>query len=195
MDESNDEMNYEPEISEDTSVSDGQQDFQNDTDLQIQDAVNSLSQIEEIQPQNWGNLEQGERLTTLQNVENHMAEIQQRDILPVVVDSNMHDNEFGGFNGEEIRINQNHLMGDQPVDEMVDTIVHEGRHAYQQYAINNPGVISDSEVVDQFEENLLPGNYLTANDYGQAAYENQPIEADAFEYAGQIRDGIYGERE
>jgi len=196
MNDTDNEVIDDSEVNdENTSVSDGQQDFQADTDAQVQDAVTSLSLIEGIQPENWGSLEQGERLSTLQNVESQMAELQQREAFPVVADNTMSENEFGGFNGSEIRINQNHMMGDQPVEEMVDTVVHEGRHAFQDYAVNNPGVVSDNAVVNQWGDNLQPGNYLNANEYGQAAYENQPIEADAFSYAEQIRSGVYGERE
>lgn len=194
-DTDNESLDQPEATNEQTAVSDGQNDFQNDTDAQVHDAVASLSQVEEIKPEIWEGLGENERLSTLQNIENQMAGIQERDNVPVIADANLADNEFGGYNGSEIRINQNHLMGDQPADEMVDTIVHEGRHAYQDYAVNNPGVIKDNEVVNQFEENMQPGNYLTANEYGQSAYKNQPIEADAFNYAGQIRDGIYGEKE
>ena len=176
-------------------VSDNQADFELETQGQISDSIETLHQIPEIQPQNWEGLDEGERLDALQNVENEMAVIQGRENIPVIFDHNMDPDTYGGYNGSEIRINANHVMFDKPVEENIDTIIHEGRHAYQEYAINNPGTVTDNDVVAQWNENRLPGNYLTAEMYGQSAYENQPIEADAYDYAGNIINGLYGERE
>lgn len=179
---------------EDISDSSDQDDFQLETDAQVCDAVTTLSDNQEIKPENWETLDEGERLNALQGVEDQMAEIQGRESLPVIADHDLDRNIYGGYNGSEIRINSDHVTGNQSIEENVDTIIHEGRHAFQDFAAQNPGVVSDNSVVDQWAENLEPGNYLSAELYGQAAYENQPVEADANSYTSSIIDGLYGER-
>lgn len=155
---------------------------------EIQQAVESLGHIDNLNPGTWDNLTPDERLDTLQNIENTMADIQGRSPIMVVSDDALGENVFGGYNGETIVVNANHLNSDMPVDEFIDTIVHEGRHAYQDYAVNNPGVISNTELVNSWAENQA--NYLTADEYGQELYVTQPIESDAWSYATTIRNTL-----
>ncbi len=39
---------------------------------------------------------------------------------------------------------------------------------------------------------MAPGGYLTPDLYGQELYQSQPIEADAWAYAGRVRQALYG---
>jgi hypothetical protein len=71
-----------------------------------------------------------------------------------------------------------------PVEEMVDTIVHEGRHAYQDFAVQHPAAVADQRVVAAWAKNRI--NYLDAERYGQELYQSQPLEADAWSYAGAV---------
>ena len=182
----------EIDVSDNTVISDNGNDFQEETDLQVEVAVESLSGVEELSPESWEVLDSNERLNTLQNVENQMAEIQERPALEVI-SQDLPDTVFGGYNGQNICINGNHLEGSQPVDEMFDTIVHEGRHAYQDYAIENPGVVNDNSITNAWAENR--GNYLSAELYGQEIYQSQPLENDAWTYAEDIKNGVYANRE
>mgnify|MGYP006900778693 CR=1 FL=1 len=160
---------------------------------QIADGVDSLRQISEIQPEHWETIQDAnERLAALQNVEDNMASIQGRPSVPVEAVS-MEDNVFGGWNGQSIRVNYDHLMGDQTVMENVDTIVHEGRHAYQDYAIERPEIISDQNIVQEWKDNMQ--DYKNAETYGLEMYLNQPVEADAWSYANAIQIGLYGDME
>lgn len=157
-------------------------------DVQIQEAVESLGNIENLNPGAWDNIGPDERLETLQTIENEMATIQGRPPVEVVMDDTLGDNTFGGYNGERIVVNANHLNSEMPVDEFIDTIVHEGRHAYQDHAIAHPGYVNNSELVNSWAENQ--SNYLTADEYGQELYATQPLEADAWDYATQIRNTL-----
>ena len=171
-------------------VTDQQDDFALETEGQIVDAIESLNNIPEIQPDSWENLDVSERLASLQAVEGSMAEIQGRPSVPVIpVD--LPPDQYGGWDGEAITINANHLAGDKPVSENVDTIVHEGRHALQEHAMSHPEVVSDPAVVDAWRENMKPGNYINDRKNPEG-YLNQPVEADAWGYAGAIQDGVYG---
>lgn len=158
---------------------------------QVKEATNRLMAIDEIKPETWQELEDPERLDTLQQVENEMAGVQGRPSVEVVADE-MSRGSFGYFDGASIHVGAEALQ-DENVAENVDTIVHEGRHAYQQYAVDHPGFHSDHEQVQAWDENF--DNYLTAEMYGQEAYQNQPVEADAWNYASQIRQAVYGEGE
>jgi len=167
----------------------GSRGFALETEGQISDSIELLNQVPEIQPEHWEGLNIDERLIAVQNVENIMAEVQNRPSVPVEI-ADLDPNEFGGFDGQSIIINQEHLSGGQNVEEIVDTIVHEGRHAYQNFVINHPEMISDHAIVQAWTDNF--DNYLDLQNYGAELYNNQPVEQDAWQYAEAIRNGIYG---
>lgn len=176
-----------PEVAEVSATSDSTQVLE-EPDIQI--AVERLSEIENLDPKIWDALDTDSRLATLQSVENEMAEIQGRTPVAITADDTLGPSTFGGYNAatEAISVNTSHLNSDMAVDEFIDTIVHEGRHAYQDYAIKNPEFGEDTELVNSWAENQQ--NYLGAEEYGQELYENQPIEADAWGYATHIRNSL-----
>jgi len=137
-------------------------DFELETELQVQDAVDSLPQIEGLNPQAWQALDAAGRMEALQNAENCMAEIQGRPAVEVVSEE-MDSTTFGGYNGQHISLNSGHLDSDMPVEEFVDTIVHEGRHAYQDHAVQNPGFVTDTALVNEWASNMMPGNCILLN--------------------------------
>jgi hypothetical protein len=155
---------------------------------QVEEGVSALQQFDEIKPEVWRELNESERLEAMQQVENYMANIQSREPRQVI-DEDLDPKTYGVFDGDAIRINRDLLNSDN-VSDNVDTIIHEGRHDYQQIAINQPGFHANEDEVKSWEENY--DLYLDAENYGQEAYESQPVEADAWNYAGQIRQGLYG---
>lgn len=158
-----------------------------ETQLQVQDAVATIREVEEIDPKIWQQLDSKARVEVLQEVEARMADIQGRPTVPVTSEE-LAPTIFGGFDGRIIRLNAAHLENDMPVEEFINTIVHEGRHAYQEYATNNPGFVADDNVVSSWMENRK--NYLLAEDYGQEIYISQPLEADAWRFANQITNAL-----
>lgn len=168
-----------------TGTVDGQADVTVETDLQVQEATAALGAMDELAPAAWQTLDAGDRLAALQAVEEQMAAIQGRPSVAVVPEA-LPAGTFGAFDGERITVNTDHLEEEMPVGEFVDTIVHEGRHAYQAYAVEHPAVVTDSALVQAWADNMAPGNYLSAELYGQELYQRQPIEADAWSYAGRI---------
>ena len=161
-------------------------------ELQIQEGAQAISEIDGLQPEIWQSSDASERLETLQSIENRMAEIQQRPPVAIVPEA-MASNVFGGWNGEYIAINKGHLNSDMPVEEFANTIVHEGRHAYQDFAIKNPGFVSDSETVASWVANQGDG-YFDAEGYGQEIYQTQPVEADAWNYANGVINAVIAGR-
>lgn len=74
-------------------------------------------------------------------------------------------------------------------EEVMNTIVHEMRHAYQYQVINDPGsYIVSEETARAWEQNWSDENYITydpaLDNYDD--YYNQPLEADAFGFADSI---------
>lgn len=161
--------------------------FETETELQIEEAVDAIGQIEELDPERWETLSLEERMEALCEIENRMAEIQGREPVEIQAEE-MESNEFGGYQNGTITVNIDHLQSDMPVDEFIDTMVHEGRHAYQENAVNNPDLVENADVTDSWAENM--DHYMSPEDYGQELYEAQPVEDDAHRYASQIRGGL-----
>ena len=90
-----------------------------------------------------------------------------------------------------IVINQHHLRtGD--AREVANTIVHEGRHAYQHYAVEHSGTHPDPGQVAAWKRNFE--HYLTADRYGYELYRAQPLESDAWQYAEEVINSLFGGR-
>ncbi len=159
--------------------------------VQERGAVQALREMDDIQPETWQGLEHTERMTALQNVETEMSAIQERTTADVSGFKG-EQHEYGGYDPDtnQIYVNEYHVDNGS-VRENVDTIVHEGRHAYQHHAVENPGYHDNPAEVQAWEDNF--DNYRDADTYGQEIYQNQPIEADAWTYADEITDGVYEE--
>jgi len=189
---SEDVSSGEIDATDNIDITDDGGDFQGETDTQVHSAIESLSSMDELSPETWEGLDSAERLGALQNVENQIAGVQDRPAI-TVTSQDLPDSVYGGYDGESICINQGHLEGGQPVEEMFDTIIHEGRHAYQDFAIENPGFVDDNSLVNSWAENK--DNYLSAEEYGQETYQSQPLETDAWNYAESIKNGVYENKE
>jgi len=93
--------------------------------------------------------------------------------------------DLGAFNPTTKRIDLNaDLLHDSNPEQLMETILHESRHAYQDYAINNPKKVSvDADTISVWKNNFE--HYITPElDY--EAYFNQPIEADANDFAERM---------
>lgn len=89
---------------------------------------------------------------------------------------------MGAYNTETntITLNSRLLITENP-QELMDTILHESRHAFQQYAVENPDRVSvDRETVALWKDNM---DYYIRPEWDYEAYKNQPIEADADKFA------------
>lgn len=89
---------------------------------------------------------------------------------------------------KQIIINIGHICSDD-VAENIDTVAHEVFHAYQHYVISSVDFESDFvktsyyyEDAREWKDNMQ--NYISA-EYDFSAYQSQPLEADASEYAAE----------
>jgi hypothetical protein len=190
MDTANDYSDTQDNEGMAEGLSDTAPDTGDEINMQVCEAAERLGSVPELEQETWQNLDSTQRLDALQSVEYIMADVQGRpplSVMPVEMDQNT----FGQFDGSAIQINSSMLeSNDLPASEFIDTVVHEGRHAYQYYAINHPGFESDPALTQSWAENFKPGNYLSAQEYGQELYIKQPVEADAWNYSALVIAGM-----
>lgn len=72
---------------------------------------------------------------------------------------------------------------------VINTILHEGRHAYQNYNVYVRSVHPDLAEVCQWRQNLE--NYRDPKIWGYPNYYKQPVEIDARNFAGNIVNRIF----
>lgn len=151
----------------------------------------------------WESLSFASRLEVLQAVENHAAVRVGRT--PRQVEGRwLHDGPDGVVLGEydpadnRIHINNSQLMPNarygKQSDDLLDTVLHEGRHAYQHQVVRGEVHHPDAEEVKAWAENMKSGNYVQFSQ-NPRAYWQQPIEADARAYASERLEELKRERE
>lgn len=164
--------------------------------IQIEQISGVLSDCKELKFDNWCNLELSERIDVLNAVEKQIAEIEHRPACPVNYDASMGsvqiygDNVYGHLGGysqetKDITLNANMVESNDPTAylEVIDTIVHEGRHAYQDYNIHICEVHPRHSEVASWAETMGDGKWRywgdCSTELGQRLYEQQSIEIDA----------------
>ncbi|TCS94854.1 hypothetical protein [Hazenella coriacea] len=85
---------------------------------------------------------------------------------------------------KEIYVALNSLTDEQSYN-IVETVIHEGRHAYQHYALENPEIHPDHKELELWRKNTrhMGGVYLSP--MYDFMYYYQAIERDANQYADQ----------
>lgn len=90
----------------------------------------------------------------------------------------------GAFDGTYVRINEKSILP-MTGNQILKTVIHELRHAYQGAAIDNPNLyVVSQETRNAWKENLSLGNYISYEE-DKAAYRAQPVEWDAQNFAMQ----------
>jgi hypothetical protein len=113
--------------------------------VQVEQASEAMKAIEGTDYESWEKLTVEERLETLQKVENSVADIAHRppcENRPLRV---LGENHFGYYDPQSktITLNSDYLESDRDsYKESLDTVLHEGRHAYQDYNLSERQVHS-----------------------------------------------------
>jgi len=117
-------------------------------------AVEALGRIEGLRPEVWEHRDVRGRLGVLQEAENALAAAQGRAPEARVISHEAGPGDYGYYDGEanSISIGSYSLAHDY-VREVVDTLAHESRHAYQQWAVNQPTLHEAAEVA-AWRENM-----------------------------------------
>lgn len=157
----------------------------------IEFAGQRLRAISELAPTMWETLPIHQRVAALHRVEYMMAELQARPAATLVVKSDTGD-AYGGYDPQAEHIFlSHHFISDASAREVVEAVIHKGRHAYQTYAMKHPAFHPDLDEVGRWRINNL--YYLHAHIWGDQTYRDQPVERDAFAYAEAVAQHLYGE--
>lgn len=132
----------------------------------------------------WKNYSAGKRQRIIEKIEKKQAKILKRPVLPVVVNTSPNCPYFGMFeskNGKEVfHINLRLLQEPHLRFHALETILHEGRHAYQYNLISKR-----KPRFYEFRKKRWMQNYAGYISSGKDKlfYSMQPIERDAQKYA------------
>lgn len=157
----------------------------------VQRAIGILGAIVPGLYSQWSSLTPAERVKKLQDLQSRLAVSQSREILPVV-SLPMHSSVLGVFDGRQIRINQDDLANPEKFWQILDTLIHEDRHAYQYWSMVTPGFHTDHDQVRAWADNWQ--NYLDPKEVPFRRYRLQPLENDAFGFAESVVLGIIGRK-
>lgn len=142
-----------------------------------------------LQEENWGRLSIQERITVIQELVDFESGVLGIPTVPIT-SAMIGITTLGAYDNEsnQMWINTEHLAN-SPVQEVISTTVHEVHHSYVDYLVstldwNNPAM--NSAYFAELRELMdSQKNYKSARNYGFDAYENQPLEVAAREYASE----------
>ena len=157
--------------------------------IQIEEISEMMSGIEGLEYSEWKELSYEERMEVLQEVEFKIAEIAHRP--PCYVSSkSLGEGHYGYYTPgtNSLVVNSDVLSSNSFSDykETLDTLIHEGRHAYQDYNLNEREVHPRSGDVSNWRLNEERFGYQDAEHCGMKAYALQPVEADARAFAEDV---------
>lgn len=159
--------------------------------------------LESLDAQSWHSLSEEEKIDFFQSLECCMAVENNRQAC-VVNGKFLYTGEKGVVLGQfspergEIDINVSQfdeysLYGKTP-DRLVQTCLHEGRHALQHQVAKGLVEYPNKELAEEWKFNLKEGNYISYED-NPRAYYNQPVERDARLFAEQRYKELIEEKE
>lgn len=157
-------------------------------DLYMQNEIFGLLETSAYSKKTWNNATIEQRKDILRN---YLAELSK--IYGVKVSSDINFRHLGPTtrgqysNGsKQVTINEDYLSRADSY-QIMQTMIHEMRHAYQYAAVEDPDSYNVSaETIEQWKNNFAPGNYYSGDDYSR--YVSQPVEYDAKNFAKQYSD-------
>lgn len=156
---------------------------------QISQISDYLADVEELKFENWKNLTPSEREDVLQMVEYKIAEIEHRNPCQLNFQV-MGDRSLGYFDPitKEITLNSQYVNSDEFIGykETLDTLIHEGRHAYQDYNMTEREVHPREGEVNMWKWNQEDVGYQVCDYVGWEIYAMQPVESDARAFAEDV---------
>lgn len=168
--------------------------------------ASELESMEGLRYENWVELSEDQKLELLNKVEETQANLEHRDKMSVEFED-LPKGTFGYQDADTNRIvlNRSYVMSDHPVyhRESIDTIIHEGRHAYQHYNVDVRTIHESDAEVASWRENFYDPEYGYYQSQGRKLYipledgsihelsdkrlyEYQPVEIDARNFASDV---------
>lgn len=161
--------------------------FYNDLYGEVEtNAINCLGRLSSYFTEStWANLAFDERQDALNTLAKDAGKAFRTDIFGIVFFDGP-PQERGYYNGDGfLHINYDCITNPGNRIDAIDTIFHEGRHAFQHAAIKNPHKYGVTNAQAQiWDQNFR--HYLTSERFGYDRYFNQPVEADAYSFADTI---------
>ncbi|MDE6794674.1 MAG: hypothetical protein K2J63_05145 [Muribaculaceae bacterium] len=156
---------------------------------QIKQLGDYLADVPEFRYDVWKELNIDERYKALQLAEFKIAEIEHRDPCTMRIES-LGEGYYGYYRpiDKSITLNVDYLMSNSLEDykNTLDTLIHEGRHAYQDYNMNDREVHPREGEVNMWKWNENTIGYKDAFLCGMEAYAMQPVETDARAFAEDV---------
>ena len=157
--------------------------------IQIEKVSEVMTRTEGLDFMEWKELSLDKRVEVLQKVEHEISSIAHRPFCPVKTES-LGEGFYGYYSPESktITINSDYVSSNNPFDhiQVLDTIVHEGRHAYQDYNLHGREVHPRQGDLSNWKSNEFEYGYQDAMLCGFKAYDMQPMEADARAFAEDV---------
>lgn len=174
--------------------------------IQCEKIAEAMHETTELDFEVWSSLSPEKRLDVLNKLERKFAYIQHRPAEVIQMEM-LEPGLFGthNYNSKIITINQRILQKSanslEELSDMLETLIHEGRHAYQHYNVDDRMVHTSAAQVDSWRENYKEMGYeqggpIVVPIIGEIAYTNdelkklghrlyyyQPVEIDARNYA------------
>ena len=165
--------------------------------IQVERISEVLSRCKDLKFENWVSLSLKEKGKLLNSLEDRIAEIEHRPACHIKLTELRHD-QWGGYSPitKDITINSSFvkLSDYNTYCEIIDTLVHEGRHAYQDYNINVNEVHPRHSEVESWADTMQGGKWEYWGDcstkLGQRLYEQQSIEIDARNFAADVLEKL-----
>ena len=167
------------------------------TDIEQVEKISEVMQgIEGLDYNSWKELTCEERLSVLQELEYKVAEIEHRPASVVRMEDLGDPSGHKGYcqqnfwgNNSTLTLNSQCLSDSSMSEyfESLDTVIHEGRHAYQNYNLDHREVNPDMVSTSEWRRNMEEG-YRSPELYGFRAYLTQPVEVDARTFAQNVID-------
>lgn len=167
-------------------------------EVQAVEISEAFRDIPELSFENWQELSVEDRAVTLNAFEARIAEIELRDAMPVNTEST-DPGVYGYYDGTKLVISDKLLGSNRYEDykEVMDTLLHEGRHAYQFHNVYTSQTELSDTLVDAWRVNLKELGYDSASTLdtmfatkGFKRYYTQPVEVDARHFAETVINKI-----
>ena len=157
--------------------------------IQIEKVSEVMARMEGLDFSEWQELPFDKRVSVLQSLEQEVSLIAHRPFCLVKAES-LGGGFYGHYSPESktITINSDYILSNDQFDyeQVLDTIVHEGRHAYQDYNLHGRAVHPRQGDISNWEINEFKHGYQDVMHCGFKVYEMQPMEADARAFAEDI---------
>lgn len=161
---------------------------------QINSIGDCLSDIENLKYDKWESLSLNERYQALVDAECKIAEIEHREPCSIEL-KELPEGHFGSYSPVEktITLNTRYVNDSdfQSYKETLDTLIHEGRHAYQDYNMTERQVHPRDGEVNIWKWNEYDLGYQNAMLCGFEAYAMQPVETDARAFAEDVLNNYF----